>query len=72
MKRRMPSGQGFVVSLAHGYFGYMPTPEQCKLGGYETWIGTNRLEPEAAPKMSGRFFKAPPCRDSGADRPPRV
>jgi hypothetical protein len=26
-----------VVSLANGYFGYLPTPEQHKLGGYETW-----------------------------------
>ena len=27
----------FVVSLANGYFGYLPTPAQHKLGGYETW-----------------------------------
>ncbi|MBM3859280.1 MAG: hypothetical protein FJ395_06480 [Verrucomicrobia bacterium] len=41
----------FVVSLAHGYFGYLPTVEQHQLGGYETWLGTNRLEIEAAPKI---------------------
>jgi hypothetical protein len=26
-----------VVSLANGYFGYLPTPGQHALGGYETW-----------------------------------
>jgi hypothetical protein len=26
-----------VVSLANGYFGYLPTPAQHALGGYETW-----------------------------------
>ncbi len=26
-----------VVSLANGYFGYLPTPAQHKFGGYETW-----------------------------------
>jgi hypothetical protein len=25
------------VSLANGYNGYLPTPEQHALGGYETW-----------------------------------
>ena len=29
----------------------MPTVEQHKLGGYESWYGTNRVEVEAAPKM---------------------
>ena len=27
----------WVVSRANGYFGYLPTPAQHKLGGYETW-----------------------------------
>lgn len=29
----------------------MPTLAQYELGGYETWIGVNRLEKEAAPKI---------------------
>jgi hypothetical protein len=40
-----------MVELAHGYFGYLPTPRQMELGGYETWIGTNRLEPTASVKL---------------------
>ena len=50
-KSRSPLQPAFMVSLNHGYFGYLPTPRQHKLGGYETWMGTNRLEPEASVKM---------------------
>ena len=39
------------VSLGHGYFGYLPSARHHRLGGYETWLGTNRLEPAAAATM---------------------
>jgi neutral ceramidase len=50
-KDRSPIQPAFMVSLNHGYFGYLPPPRQHRLGGYETWLGTNRLEPEASVKM---------------------
>ena len=50
-KSRSPLQPAFMVELAHGYFGYLPTPRQHKLGGYETWLGTNRLEPAASDKL---------------------
>ena len=50
-KRRSPLKNSFMVSLAHGYIGYLPTPRHFELGGYETWPGTNFLEPEASVKM---------------------
>lgn len=50
-KERSPITHSFMVELAHGYFGYLPTPRQIQLGGYETWIGTNRLEPTASEKL---------------------
>lgn len=50
-KRRAAQQPAFMVELAHGYMGYLPTPRHHKLGGYETWIGTNRLEPEASDKL---------------------
>ena len=50
-KQRSPIKKAFMVELAHGYYGYMPTPRHFELGGYETWPGTNNLEPEAAPKL---------------------
>ncbi len=50
-KRRAPFAHPVMVSLNHGYYGYLPTPRQHELGGYETWIGTNRLEKQASEKM---------------------
>jgi neutral ceramidase len=50
-KQRSPLKKAFMVELAHGYYGYMPTPRHFELGGYETWPGTNNLEPNAAPKL---------------------
>lgn len=41
-----------VVSLANGYFGYLPTPEQHALGGYETWRARSSfLEVDASVKI---------------------
>lgn len=51
LKQKSPFPEAFAVSLAHGYFGYLPTVEHHRLGGYETWMGTNRLEIEAEPKL---------------------
>lgn len=50
-RQRSPVQPAFLVSLAHGYFDYLPTPKQHELGGYETWLCTNRLEPKASEKM---------------------
>ena len=51
IRKRSPFPQTFTISLANGAYGYLPTVEHHKLGGYETWRGTNRLEVQAAPKM---------------------
>jgi neutral ceramidase len=37
LKRRSPLQPTFCVSLANGYNGYLPTPQQHRWGGYETW-----------------------------------
>jgi hypothetical protein len=50
-KRRSAIQPAVLVSLTHGYFGYLPTPRHLDLGGYETWLGTNRLERNASDKM---------------------
>lgn len=41
LKKRSPFPQTMVIGLANGRHGYLPTPEQHRLGGYETWLGTN-------------------------------
>ncbi|MDZ4850440.1 MAG: neutral/alkaline non-lysosomal ceramidase N-terminal domain-containing protein [Pirellulaceae bacterium] len=50
-KQRSGVASSFMVELAHGSFGYLPTPRHFKLGGYETWPGTNQLESHASEKI---------------------
>ncbi len=50
-KKRSPIQPAFLMSLTHGYLGYLPPPRQHALGGYETWLATNRLEVDASDKM---------------------
>jgi hypothetical protein len=52
IKKRTPFPRSFTISLANGSYGYLPTPEHHKLGGYETWLGTNRVEVEASRKIT--------------------
>src|SRR5262249_28402983 len=56
-KAKSPFKLSFIVSLANGSYGYIPTPEQHKLGGYETWPGTNRLETQASTKILDRLLE---------------
>jgi hypothetical protein len=52
IKQKSPFPQTFTIELANGCNGYLPTPEQHKLGGYETWRArSSYLETEAAPKI---------------------
>ena len=37
IKKKSPLRPTFTIELANGYNGYLPTPEQHALGGYETW-----------------------------------
>lgn len=51
LKAKAPFAKAFTLEIANGYFGYLPTPAQHALGGYETWLATNRLEVEASNKI---------------------
>jgi neutral/alkaline ceramidase-like enzyme len=58
IKRQSPLRPTFVIELANGYNGYLPTPEQHKLGGYETWRArSSYLETEAAPKITAALLE---------------
>jgi hypothetical protein len=48
LKKRSPFARTMVVGLANARHGYLPTPEQHRLGGYETWIGTNQVQEDAS------------------------
>jgi len=50
-KKRSPFAHSFMIELNRAYMGYLPTPRHFELGGYETWAGTNSLEPQASVKM---------------------
>ncbi len=52
LKQKSPFPRTFTHSIAGGYLGYLPTPEHHALGGYETWLGTNRLEVQASVKIT--------------------
>ena len=51
IKAASPFKATFTIELANGGYGYLPTPRQHELGGYETWLGTNRVEVEASVKI---------------------
>jgi neutral ceramidase len=51
LKQRSPIQPLMNISIANGAHGYLPTPEQHRLGGYETWIGVNQVQLDASVKM---------------------
>ena len=51
LKAKSPLKPAFTIELANGSYGYLPTPEQHALGGYETWLGSNKVEIEASRKI---------------------
>jgi len=57
IKKRSPLRPTFTIELANGYNGYLPTPAQHKLGGYETWRArSSYLEVDAAPKITAAIL----------------
>ncbi len=48
LKQRSPFPKTMVIGIANGTHGYLPSPEQHKLGGYETWLGTCRVQVDSS------------------------
>lgn len=48
LKQKSPFARTIVVGLGNGRHGYLPTPAQHELGGYETWLGTNLVQKDAS------------------------
>ena len=58
LKAMSPLRPTFNVSLANGSEGYIPPPEQHRLGGYTTWAArTAALEEQAEPKIVEAVLK---------------
>lgn len=51
LKQRSPIRPLMNIPIANGLRGYLPTPDQHRLGGYETWIGVNQVQLDASIKM---------------------
>lgn len=52
IKQRGQHPRTINIGLANGYYGYLPTPEQHALGGYETWPAKiSFLEVDASTKI---------------------
>ncbi len=48
IKKKSPFARTFLIELANGAYGYLPTPRQHKLGGYETWLGSSHVQEDAS------------------------
>lgn len=57
LKNKNPFSKSFTMGLANGHWGYLPTPEQHKKGGYETWMTVNRVEKNASNIISNELLK---------------
>jgi neutral ceramidase len=57
IKKRSPLWPTCTIELANGHYGYLPTPQQHALGGYETWLGTCILEEEASVKITAAVLE---------------
>lgn len=58
LKKRSPLRPTFTIELANGYNGYLPTPEQHALGGYETWRArSSYLETGASRRITATLFE---------------
>ena len=58
IKKESPLRPTFVIELANGYNGYLPTARQHALGGYETWRArSSYLAVEAEAKVRGTLLR---------------
>ena len=57
IKAESPLTLTFTISQANGGFGYLPTPAQHALGGYETWLGTSKVAVDSEPTIVSTLFQ---------------
>lgn len=51
IEERSPFEDTFMLAMANGGLGYLPSPRQHELGGYETWLTVAHTEKESSPKL---------------------
>ncbi len=68
LKEKSPFPRTFTISLANSTYGYLPTVRDHELGGYETWLGTSRMEVEAEPKIVAALLEMLERLEEAGDR----
>ena len=58
VRRLSPLQPSFTISLANGWDGYLPPPEQMSMGGYTTWLARSScLEFNAETKVAAKVLE---------------
>jgi hypothetical protein len=57
VQKQSPFQDTFFIGLANGGLGYLPSPRQHKLGGYETWLTVAHTEVEASTKLTKKLME---------------
>uniref|UniRef100_UPI00262313A7 neutral/alkaline non-lysosomal ceramidase N-terminal domain-containing protein n=1 Tax=uncultured Gimesia sp. TaxID=1678688 RepID=UPI00262313A7 len=57
IQKQSPFKETFVFGLANGDLGYLPSPRQHELGGYETWLTVSHAEVGASPKLVKKLIE---------------
>lgn len=58
IKERSTLRETFTIELANGHGGYLPTPRDHELGGYETWLArSSYLEVDASEKIRDELLR---------------
>ena len=57
IKKKSPFKHTFLIELANGSYGYLPTPKHHELGGYETWLGTNQVQKDGSDLLTRNLLE---------------
>ncbi len=57
IKAKSPFPHTFLIELANGGYGYLPTPKQHQLGGYETWISSARFKEDSSEVLTKQLLE---------------
>ncbi|SEF88762.1 neutral/alkaline non-lysosomal ceramidase N-terminal domain-containing protein [Sphingobacterium lactis] len=58
IKKLSPFKDYFTIGLANGQWGYLPTPNQYKKGGYETWLTVSRFNENTSEIISENIINS--------------
>ena len=70
IKKKSPFKHTFVIELANGSYGYLPTPKHHELGGYETWLGTNKVQKDGSDLLTRNLLEMLAELHAGKDAKP--